>query len=148
TSCPNSSWEICTARAPSVRSVQLFATVTPSVRLYGTVACVSRDAALVVELDSHALYVPERPAAAARAAHLASAPARPPRFPSYVVLVTKTLLNASHCARPTPRIPRTRTTTGRPLSSTTIEKRARSRIVGPPSQQARTFGLWAKPGLP
>src|SRR5262249_25652884 len=50
-SCPNSSWESGSASAPSVRSVQLLAIVTPSVRLYGTVACVSRDAALVVELD-------------------------------------------------------------------------------------------------
>jgi hypothetical protein len=70
-SCPNSSWEIGSASVPSVRSVQLLAIVTPSVRLYGTVACVSRDAALVVELESRALYEPDRPAAAARAAHFA-----------------------------------------------------------------------------
>jgi hypothetical protein len=50
---------------------------------------VTRESAVVAPALSQATYVPGSPPALARALHVASAPANPPRFPVEVVLVTK-----------------------------------------------------------
>lgn len=61
--------------------------------LYGNTDFVKFIDGDVDESESHALNVPERPAAVARAEHCALPPAIPPRFPSlYRVLVRKAYL--------------------------------------------------------
>src|SRR5436190_24250424 len=79
---PCSSWSIAWSRVPSVRSFQSFATtVVPSTSTYGTVAWVSRVAAVSPLTESQALNVPPRPALLARVAQIASAPEVPPKLP-------------------------------------------------------------------
>lgn len=94
-------------RKPSVRSAQLSAIFTPFRRTYGPMECVNRVAGeMPVLVESHAMYVPANPAAAARAWHFASAPASPPILPLYIWLVTKTSLDSKRHAKSQPSLTR------------------------------------------
>src|SRR5947209_8184390 len=87
----------CISPLPT-RSSQLAAIGVPSTRWYCADEWVSRAAADSAGVDSHALYVPSRFAAAARAAQIASAPASPPSAPVCVVLVTNTRFGVDESA--------------------------------------------------
>src|SRR5512133_711039 len=68
------------------RSAFVSANGVPSVRIQPL--AVMRSIAFVVEVDSHARYVPARFPACAACWQIASAPARPPMFAPVVVEVT------------------------------------------------------------
>src|SRR5690242_5514950 len=87
---PSSLRAIALSSVPSVRSVQLSATMVPVGSRYWTVDCVKRVEGLPAPVEIHALYVPGKPPASARMAHFWSAPLRPPRLPSYRTLVANT----------------------------------------------------------